>query len=373
MVTTSKAIRENQVWDWTGDLAEELESQYRSGDPFGAGVIWHDIAEISLVGGLGCGEYLMRMALDDIVKRGYKYIVLQATTSSFSFYQRFGFTRVGAVTRYDSNLRKVVGYRHWTYADERHLGHHGGPSYMMALRVEDMKKSDFSFLEAVKPNMVEEKPVVKKLELTKPFPYAEEIFKRQIEDMNHLAKTFDYKKNSVILSKSFDEEIDGRQKKRQKMSEEANDNSLVSSTTSIVRSKRGAAEVTPNTHVPAKDQAPEKKEDLKWKKQRANYSNRDPSLPRFYNKVVTPKDSKGSAYYFVVYYDEHETIDIVKLEQRGTFKAGTRIGRKKYRAPQGLNDSHITRKSIADFEIVPSVVVTRVPAIEDESWDIEGS
>eukprot|EP00957_Ditylum_brightwellii_P041854 3170075-Ditylum_brightwellii.AAC.1 len=85
------------------------------------------------------------MALDDKAKRGcHNFVVLQATELSRPFYERFGFVRVGAVTKYESkelfsveqrsNYRhegsndqqhkpeelsvdelKVVGYRHWTY------------------------------------------------------------------------------------------------------------------------------------------------------------------------------------------------------------------------------------------------------------------
>ena len=67
------------------------------------------------------------------------------------FYERFGFVRVGAVCRYGINNGRggasasqaaagatetdIVGYRHWTYANERNLDTYGGPSYMMALRL----------------------------------------------------------------------------------------------------------------------------------------------------------------------------------------------------------------------------------------------
>jgi len=63
-------------WDSNGVMARELEKQHRSGDPHGGGVVWHNVAELSLIGGLGCGEYLLRMALDDISRRGvYDYVV----------------------------------------------------------------------------------------------------------------------------------------------------------------------------------------------------------------------------------------------------------------------------------------------------------
>lgn len=92
--------------DRHGSLAQELELLPRTGDPLDSGIIFENIAEIGLVGGLGCGEYLLRMALDDIRSRKqYKYVVLQATDSSRPFYEKFGFIRVGAICRYHSNKR----------------------------------------------------------------------------------------------------------------------------------------------------------------------------------------------------------------------------------------------------------------------------
>ena len=129
-----------------GTLTKELESQPRSGDPHGAGVVWPTIAEISLVGALGCGEYLVQMALDDIERQGcYEFVVLEATETSRPFYEKFGFVRVGAVCKYgkkedfddEANVVKETGYRHWTYANETkaRLNEHGGPSCMMARRI----------------------------------------------------------------------------------------------------------------------------------------------------------------------------------------------------------------------------------------------
>ena len=144
-------------WELSLALGAEMEQQPRSGDPHDSGVIWPTLAEIGIVGALGCGEYLLRMALDDVLRRDcYEYVVLQATDDSRAFYERFGFVRVGAITKYGTDeaftenrqgskiagdARKklpIVGYRHWTYSDESsvQLSKHGGPSYMMALRVD---------------------------------------------------------------------------------------------------------------------------------------------------------------------------------------------------------------------------------------------
>lgn len=84
-------------------LTRELEAQRRSGDPEGEGVVWPRVAEISLLGGLGCGRKLVALALDDLRENGFDYVVLQATDQAISFYERLGFARVGAVASFESN------------------------------------------------------------------------------------------------------------------------------------------------------------------------------------------------------------------------------------------------------------------------------
>ena len=172
----------SEYYDDDGSMALELDAQPRCGDPLAGGIAFSSIAEISLLGGLGCGEYLLRMALDDIMSKGhYKFVVLQATNSSIAFYERFGFIRVGAVSRYGGEkitkrvirnpeavlLSDVIGYRHWTYAheSERSLGKHGGPSYMMALRLPERSRERTenelpSFLQVMKKYAVEMKPKI---------------------------------------------------------------------------------------------------------------------------------------------------------------------------------------------------------------------
>jgi hypothetical protein len=170
--------------DVDGSLADELEALPRSGDPLGGGIVFPDVAEIGLVGGLGCGEYLLRMALDDIrTKRRYKFVVLQATDQSKTFYERFGFVRVGAVCRYGKQLPghqpdEMDSYRHWTHANEseRSLKKHGGPSYMMCLKlpVSDVisncscgrpvdMANEKSLLEEMLTLSVERKPTIEQL------------------------------------------------------------------------------------------------------------------------------------------------------------------------------------------------------------------
>lgn len=152
-------------WDSTGSFSAELEEQPRSGDPHKGGVVWSTIAEISIVGGLGCGELLVKLALDEARCKGYDYVVLQATETSRPFYEKLGFCRVGAVARYlrnkDKNtLRNVVGYRHWTYADEKNLEYHGRPSIMMAIRIDN---SWPPLLDIFQNYFVDDKPKIHKL------------------------------------------------------------------------------------------------------------------------------------------------------------------------------------------------------------------
>ena len=167
--------------DRDGSLANELEACSRSGDPLVGGIVFPEIAEIALVGGLGCGEYLLRMALDGIRAEGrYKFVVLQATDTSKGFYERFGFVRVGAVCRYSSNVpsseNPLVGYRHWTHPNESDasLQLHGGPSFMMCLklplgcsscgRANCDVASENSFLEVmIRSAATEQKPTVEQL------------------------------------------------------------------------------------------------------------------------------------------------------------------------------------------------------------------
>ena len=43
-------------FDYDGKLAEDMQATVRSGDPWNEGIVWPRIAEISLLGGLGCGK-----------------------------------------------------------------------------------------------------------------------------------------------------------------------------------------------------------------------------------------------------------------------------------------------------------------------------
>lgn len=181
--------------DEDGSLSRELQALPRSGDPAGSGIVFEKVAEIALLGGLGCGELMLRMALEDILKsEKYKYVVLQATKGSRAFYERFGFQRVGAVCRYGSSApqkssdgkaksnskattsRKIdwmvptldtpiQGYRHWTHANESQhsLELHGGPSYMMCLRLPETPVQGLNLLDHLASCFVSEKPTIEPL------------------------------------------------------------------------------------------------------------------------------------------------------------------------------------------------------------------
>jgi len=91
-------------WDHDNKLAEELDQQVRSGDPDGEGIIWPHVAELSLLGGLGCGSWLVRLVIEELEKEGkFEYLIVQATDNSVAFYESFDFIRVGAVAKYSDD------------------------------------------------------------------------------------------------------------------------------------------------------------------------------------------------------------------------------------------------------------------------------
>ena len=91
-------------YDRDGTLAEAMQSTVRCGDAWNEGIVWPRIAEISLLGALGCGKSLVQLAIERLertppsAKRNYEYVVLQATTNSVPFYESLGFVRVGCIT-----------------------------------------------------------------------------------------------------------------------------------------------------------------------------------------------------------------------------------------------------------------------------------
>lgn len=71
-------------------LAEALEREPRWGDPEQEGVVWPRVAEVSLLGGLGCGAWILRLALEALAAKSYRFVVLQATDQAIPFYEQVG-------------------------------------------------------------------------------------------------------------------------------------------------------------------------------------------------------------------------------------------------------------------------------------------
>lgn len=91
---------ESRKVDEDGLLSAELQAQLHAGDPGDEGVVFPRIAEISLLGALGCGRWLLNMVIEKLERENspYAFVVTQATDGSIAFYERMGFVRVGAVT-----------------------------------------------------------------------------------------------------------------------------------------------------------------------------------------------------------------------------------------------------------------------------------
>ena len=95
-----------RIRDVDGSLARELQRTVHCGNIHGEGIVWPRIAEISLLGGLGCGATLLRTLIHELettsmckptIMANYDYLVLQATDNSIPFYESMGFVRVGAI------------------------------------------------------------------------------------------------------------------------------------------------------------------------------------------------------------------------------------------------------------------------------------
>lgn len=56
-------VNGERKYDEDGTLAEAMQATVRSGDPWNEGIVWPRIAEISLLGGLGCGKVCLFLKL----------------------------------------------------------------------------------------------------------------------------------------------------------------------------------------------------------------------------------------------------------------------------------------------------------------------
>ena len=88
--------------DGDGSIAAGLNLEMRDGNINSQGVIWPRVAELALLGGIGCGSWLLKLIIEELEKETspYNYLVLQATENSVPFYESQGFIRVGAVAKY---------------------------------------------------------------------------------------------------------------------------------------------------------------------------------------------------------------------------------------------------------------------------------
>ena len=91
-----------------GSLCRELQASRRFGDCDGEGVVWPRIAEVSLLGGLGTGRTLMDTVIAEVADRGdADFVVLQATDQAVPFYERLGFSKVGAVASFEEKGKSL--------------------------------------------------------------------------------------------------------------------------------------------------------------------------------------------------------------------------------------------------------------------------
>ena len=155
VATASKAGEHRQTAlavDADGALSDDMQCEVHAGNPDEEGIVWPRVAEISLLGGLGCGRWLVQLIIDGLEAPDspYHFVVVQvrgqrrraeaffahtkppsppsrdgpppnlpapltrcppachppppracvpqATDGSVPFYERMGFVRVGAVT-----------------------------------------------------------------------------------------------------------------------------------------------------------------------------------------------------------------------------------------------------------------------------------
>lgn len=429
------------VKDADGSLAKELQNLPRSGSPTDAGIVFEQIAEIALLGGLGCGELMLRMALEDILahQSQYKYVVLQATNGSRAFYERFGFRRVGATCRYstDSATATIVtpamnnenavapsnthaalvdsddstsqqstapanpsdsikanpiqGYRHWTHHNESQhsLDLHGGPSYMMCLRLPEEPVEGLNLLERLQEAFVAEKPRVQPIG-GGTTPTSKRKLKRQ-SSVENFASTPPLA--PTLSSDAANMENMGSSKRR-KVSMDRLD---LGESASLAHyglgkgagSSRKTTTKSRSRPVEASLQAAIETTDLQSRPQalptkgiqridRANLiKQKVKSYPRdrvhFYNKVVKPVGKKNGPYFFCLHYDERsKMVTLCPLEPRGML-SGKRAGRPRYQcALHNTSDNWITAPSSL-YQAVPAFMVMKTPLICQEAWDINVS
>jgi predicted GNAT family N-acyltransferase len=404
--------------DTSGDLARELQSLPRTGNPQDSGVIFGNVAEIALLGGLGCGELLLRMALEEIRRSGqYDYVVLQATVGSRSFYERFGFVRVGAVCRYGDQGKlptldtAIQGYRHWTHANEsqKSLDMHGGPSYMMCLKLDKTRRGT-SLLKVMEKYTVTARQKIEATPMTPTpnkgrrlkrsnsttippdLPNLTPTSKRFYTDMSELqphgpakkkrrssstdlttppptgiALTYAEKQyQSVWLAVPPSSAQNSRQRKpprsrsspKQKYS--SKNQNVKKCSQLLPNSSPDQKQVVPSDKIQKIDRSSLCKQKVK-------------SYPRdrlhFYNKVVVQK-SQPNKYYFVLHYNESKShLVLVPMTIQGTL-SGRRQGRPRFQCLLKNTSSNWLNVSSKNYVPVSAFMVMKTPIVAQEAWDI---
>ena len=444
--------------DADGSLAKELQSLPRSGSPTDGGIVFEQIAELALLGGLGCGELMLRMALEDILNRSdqkYKFLVLQATNGSRPFYERFGFKRVGAICRYatdsatatietpamnnenaltcpttnsnnhsssnimplseveetnlptrletiaatcQSEANPIQGYRHWTHHNESQhsLDLHGGPSYMMCLKLPEDQVEGLNLLEHLQNAFVTEKPIIQSIGGIGTPTMSKKKLKRP-SSMINLASPPPFAPSLLSSSPgqhttTMEEMVSNKRRKvsmdRLELGESASlahrglSNGGIGRKTTTKSSHRSSLkpmkereatsdasmipppprpEATPTTGVQTIDRTQLVKQKVK-------------SYPRdsvhFFNKVVQPMGNKNGPYYFCLHYDKAaQVITICPMEPKGTL-SGKRAGRPRYQCVLNTTSENWITAPTSLYEAVPAFMVMKTPLIGQEAWDI---
>eukprot|EP00553_Chaetoceros_curvisetus_P005876 CAMPEP_0204616458 /NCGR_PEP_ID=MMETSP0717-20131115/3690_1 /ASSEMBLY_ACC=CAM_ASM_000666 /TAXON_ID=230516 /ORGANISM="Chaetoceros curvisetus" /LENGTH=1023 /DNA_ID=CAMNT_0051629709 /DNA_START=589 /DNA_END=3660 /DNA_ORIENTATION=+ len=424
--------RKGKVDDCT--LSDELERQTRSGNPLTEGVVWPTIAEMSLVGALGCGEYLLQMALDDISRRGtYDYVVLEATESARPFYEKFGFIRVGAVCKYgnekdvvsENGEVQIVGYRHWTYANEseQRVDAHGAPSCMMARRIKRRspeslgpnclncrKRTKPSFVDELAKYFVCEKPKIEPLNsnpsgrkrsmsgssvtVERLAKKVKTVKQKRISTSTSSGRTSrtpsrldEYDKSTKSRSRSNSNAVTSFRQRNSSIS--ATGRTSINSSSSSSRAQASVTNATTSTLSPPRVKketiGSTSNKTIPLRKQRIPTMYRSPKKQYYYNKVVVAKKGESTAghtskYYFVIHYDADTLhLRLIPLFLKGKFK-GKREGRPKWKADvleRGNEDEKTYLKSMnvlftncSKWDIVQSYAVTKCASVKQESWDI---
>lgn len=469
------------IKDVDGILSRELQALPRTGDPSDSGIVFENIAEIALLGGLGCGELLLRMALEEILKcPQYKYVILQATKDSRAFYERFGFQRVGAICRYanekaaaetdnnrhddddsqatpDNNTSSnqdemeatpkdikqnplskshavptlddpIQGYRHWTHANESQhsLDLHGGPSYMMCLKLPEEPIQGLNLLERLASCFVTEKPSVEAVGGSST-PNSKRKLKRQSSIGSHTPSMPNISSSKPSPSLTTEEWNNKRRKvsmdKLDIGQAEADDITSTapngpcpinitpntqssSSSSAIVSSKRGKAytqilaKAVANTILKTPTAKPKTKssprtppapaedfpvtcpsQDLTVKgiqkvdrttlvKQKVKSYPRD--REHFYNKVVQPKGSNQGPYFFVLNYNDRlQMVTLCPMAPKGVL-SGKRHGRPRFQCVLNATSSNWVTAPANLYDSVPAFMVMKTPLVAQEAWDILG-